>query len=142
MKRIFLLLIAAVIFTFASCQSSDLYTQLPGPISKFISNYWPNPAIESYAQPSAESYTVTIKNGPTLDFNGSYSWTSVSGNGLPLPQQFLFDQLPSKLYDYIESGSMTGEVFAVSRNASTYTAQLLTSTITYDTATASVRTAQ
>ncbi|MCM1032223.1 MAG: PepSY-like domain-containing protein [Odoribacter sp.] len=138
MKKLIYIIIALAASAVWSCQSSDIFKELPQTVSRFVSDYWPNPAIESFTQPHPDTIKVVIKNGPTLTFDSDYLWTEIDGNGMPLPQIFLFDQLPDKLYDYISGGDMTGEVFDVSRNPRLYTVKLLDSHLRYDIATATV----
>lgn len=139
MKKTFLLLIISVLGALAGCQSSDNFGELPESVSNFITQYWPDPDISSVTRPGADSLVVTIKNGPTLTFNADNEWTEINGNGLPLPQVVLFDRLPSVLYQYIEAGSYTNQVFSIARTPRVYTAQLLDALLTYDIATATVR---
>ena len=134
-KMMCMLLVGATLW---ACSDNEAYDELPAPIVTFITKYWPNPVIDSYVQPSADEYEVVIKNGPSLTFDGNYSWTEVDGNGLPLPQIFLYDQLPGTLYDYLEAGSYLGSVFKVERDSQTYSVELLNFDIKYDVATGAV----
>lgn len=138
MKRIILQSLIAVILLLSSCQSSDIFKELPGPVSNFISMYWPNPAIESYSHPSADVYRVIIKNGATLEFDSDYLWTDIDGNGMPLPEVLLFDVLPEKLYDYISASQKVNEVFTIKRTPRIYSLTLLDTDIDYDIATETV----
>ena len=139
MKKILstLMIIAALY----SCDSNNnIYDSLPQPISSFISTYWPNPSIASYTQPSSGKYEVTIKYGPTLDFDSNYRWTEIDGNGMPLPEMLLSDQLPEKLYDYLEGAAYLNDVFEIERDSKTYTVELnLDITLVYDIATKTIR---
>lgn len=141
MKKLILVIIAAIASTviYTSCHSNHYYDDLPQPIAVFLSDYWADPDIESYTQPSPQKYMVIIKNGPTLIFNEEFSWTDIDGNGLPLPEILLYDQLPPVLYDYIESGSLLNQVFTISRDARDYYVKLLDSDLTYDIQTQTVR---
>ena len=131
-----LLLFAALL---AACQGSDNYKELPSPIARFVSQYWPNPDVTSFTQPDASIYEVIIKNGPTLRFNADYEWTSINGNGLPLLENLLFSCLPDKLYAYLSSGSMLNECFAIVRTPRTYTLTMLNTTVTYDIGSGTIR---
>lgn len=121
------------------CHSNHFYDDLPRPIAQFLSQYWADPDIENYTQPTPQKYVVIIKNGPSLVFNENYKWTDIDGNGLPLPQILLFDQLPEKLYDYIESGSQLNQVFSIRHDARYYYIKLLNTHLTYDIHVQSVR---
>lgn len=136
MKKLFALIFVTAILT--ACTDNEAYDDVPQPIISFITQYWPNPIIESYAQPTANKYEVDIKNGPSLEFDGNYSWTDVDGEGLPLPKEFLFDQLPDKLYEYLEGGEYLNQVFEVERNVRTYKLDLLNIDLSYDISTGAV----
>ena len=53
-----------------SC-SSSLWDELPGPISEFLSTYYPSSTISSYSEHNGEYY-VTVKNGASLTFDSNY----------------------------------------------------------------------
>ncbi len=131
MKRIIYILPLLLLTLMAACHSNENYDQLPDPIVTFITEYWPDPNIAAYVKPTADTYVVTIKNGPTLTFNGNYEWTEVNGNGLPLPQVFLYDRLPDKLYSYLDATEALDQVFDVKRTALQYDLKLLDSELTY-----------
>lgn len=142
MKKLLLTIILPAVLVLCACHSNHYYDELPRPIAEFLSSYWADPDIESYSQPSADRYIVIIKNGPSLIFNGDYLWTEIDGNGLPLPQIVLYDQLPTDLYDYIESGSQLNQVFSLSRDPREYRVSLLDSNLVYDIQTRTVRTVE
>lgn len=137
MKRLFLTLFLIVPLLW-SCQSSDEYDALPRSISTFVSQYWPNPDIESYTHPGPDVYVVVIHNGPRLTFDAAYAWTEIDGLGLPLPDNLLFNELPDPLYRYLTETEATDAVFGMARNPRAYTLQLLESSLTYDIATQAV----
>ena len=128
-----------IVSVLCSCTDNEAYDDVPEPIITFITQYWPNPVIESYSQPSANKYRVDIKNGPSLEFDGEYSWTEVNGLGMPLPQIFLYDQLPQKLYDYLQTGEYLNQVFEVERNSTTYSLDLQTIDLYYDISSGTIR---
>lgn len=130
MRKIFVTFF--VVVALMSCSENKDYDEVPQPIITFITKYWPNPIIEEYSHPSPQKYEVDIKNGPSLDFDGNYLWTEVDGEGMPLPEIFLYDQLPSDLYDYLQAGSYTNDVFEVERTSKTYSLELLNINIYYD----------
>ncbi|MDE6301439.1 MAG: hypothetical protein K2M19_06950 [Muribaculaceae bacterium] len=131
MRKFILPLLIVALPALWSCQSSDIYSELPEPLQHFMSKYWPNPAIEAFTPTYDGGYTVTVKNGVTATFNSEYSWTDINGDGLPLPQMLLSDQLPAKLYDYIEGAEMLNQVFVISRNFAEYNVTLLNSSLKY-----------
>ena len=138
MKKLLYILPIAVVLCLNSCSNNENYDEVPQSIIEFITQYWPSPIIENYTHPNDNEYNVTIKNGPSIEFDGDYSWTEADGNGLELPQVFLYDQLPSKLYEYLESMEYLNEVFKVERTPRTYTLELLNTEIYYDIATGAV----
>ena len=101
----------AIIIMMAAC-NNDAWDELPRPIASFISEYFPFGEVESYRTGDNGS-VVQIKNGATLMFDTSYERTDINGNGVPLPQNFLYDKLPDILYRYVESIEMTGSVYRV-----------------------------
>ncbi|MDO4319206.1 MAG: PepSY-like domain-containing protein [Bacteroidales bacterium] len=122
-----------------SCQDSDNYRSLADPVATFVSQYWPNADIESYTHPTSGSYIVIIKNGPKIVFDSSMSWTEIDGNGMPLPQVLLYDQLPSPLYRYLEETENTSSVFMLERTPRQYSVTLLNSSLTYDISTGELK---
>lgn len=137
MKKILSLLLVCTALW--ACSSNEEYDNVPEPIITFITQYWPNPVIESYSHPSDGDYKMEIKDGPGLEFDADYRWTMIDGNGLELPQVFLFNELPGKLYEYLEGGEFLDQVFSIQRDSKTYELSLLNSDISYDIATATVR---
>ena len=110
---------------------NNAWDELPRSISSFVSEYFPYGEVQSYTEINNGS-VVKIKNGATLTFDRNYEWIDVNGNGTVLPQNFLFDKLPSTLYDYIESMESVNGVFRVSRSANIINVEFLNSAITYD----------
>lgn len=138
MKRLVYIFIGVMVVFFTGCSSNNLYDDMPGEIQKFISQYYPNSALESFTS-SENSYTVIIKNGPTMTFDEQYRWVQVNGNGMPLPQVFLFNDFPPSLYEYLQESENTNDVFKVSRNKIAYTVQLMSETLTYTIANGEIR---
>lgn len=139
MKKFLLTAFIAAAAIFTGCQSSDLYSDLPGPVAHFVSQYWPNPAIAAYSPTSGGGCSVTVENGPTIEFDSEYGWTKISGNGMPLPETLLYNVLPQALYRYLESAEQTGQVFSIDRTAQEYHLRLLNTSLTYDIATGLVK---
>ena len=132
MKRNTLTLIAlfAIILMMGACNSTA-WDELPSPIASFVDEYFQFGEVESYTDTTNGS-VVQIKKGATLTFNKDYDWIDVNGNGIPLPQNFLYDKLPPVLYDYIESIEHVGDVYRVSRTTDLITVKFHDSEITYD----------
>lgn len=134
MKIRLLLIISLLLAALTGCHSNDIYDEMPQQIQLFISQYFPNSEVQSFSR-SGAIYHIRIANGPGMTFDEKYAWTNVNGSGTPLPQVFLFDQLPPAVYEYLQETSRLDAVFAAERTDKTYTLQLLDSTITYDIAT-------
>lgn len=135
MKKYVFPLFLTALLTFWACSNNDEYNEVPSPILTFITQYWPNPVIAEYNQTSNNEYIVEIKDGPGFEFNEEYIWIKVDGNGLPLPQVFLYDQLPNVLYEYLESGSYLNEVIVIEKSDGVYSLELVDCKIAYDTVT-------
>lgn len=132
MKKTFLLLFVAVAMIVASCHNDSEYDLLPPGAANFISQYWPDPYIDSVTKTSNGNTQVVVKNGPTITFGRNDEWVEIDGNGLPLPSVLLFDLLPPTLYDYIESGEYLNQIFEIERDARKYEIDILNGDITYD----------
>lgn len=117
-----------------ACSHADIWSELPPDISSFIVQYFPNSQLQSYTH-NAGSYHVRIDGGPGLTFGASYNWTDIDGYGMPLPQVLLFDQLPPKIYDYLQETEQLNAVFSISRDATDYTLILLNNSLIYTIAT-------
>lgn len=139
MKKTFLLYIALIALTVTGCHNDSEYDLLPPGAADFISQYWPDPYIESVTTPSKGETQVVVKNGPTIMFGSNNEWVEIDGNGMPLPQVLLFDQLPSPLYGYLESGEYLGQVFEIDRDPRKYEVEILNGDITYDITTGQIR---
>lgn len=126
-------IIAIIIVPFvslSSCKENQPWDELPSEISKFITQYFPNSAIENFSE-TTSTYHVRISDGPGLTFDKDFSWEDINGYGMPLPQVLLFDQLPPALYKYLEETSNLDGVFSLERDTRTYTVVLLESTLIY-----------
>lgn len=117
-----------------SCDHSELWDEVPGEISEFINQYYPNSELLSVSH-NGSIYHIRIDNGPGLSFNSKYKWVDINGYGMPLPQVLLFDQLPPRLYDYLQETQQLNAVFSMSRDGDKYTLSLLSSTLQFDAAT-------
>lgn len=115
-----------------ACHHAELWDEMPRQIASFINMYYPNSELQAF-QSTDKGYYVRIDDGPGMSFGTDYAWTSLDGYGMPLPQQFLFDQLPAPLYRYLVESENLNAVFSCSRDARTYTVQLTTSTLSYNT---------
>lgn len=121
----------------AACSHSDLWDELPQKVTNFINQYFPNSELQSVGTSTA-GVTVRIDNGPGMSFDTDSEWTDINGYGMPLPQVLLYDQVPEKLYGYLQETENLGSVFQLSRKDKIYTVRLLSSSLTFDTATGSL----
>lgn len=113
------------------CSDNDYYDELPPAIAEFVSEYFPNPDIDSYSH-SGNVYHVRIKKGPGMTFGSDMNWEIVNGYGSTLPQNLLFDQLPPILFQYLNEIQSVNSVYAISRNPRTYIITTLENNIIYD----------
>ena len=100
------------------------WDNIPQNIAEFIEQYYPNFALES-ATDNDSGYHIRLKNGPGMTFNADGSWTDINGYGMPIVQVFLFDQLPPKLYNYLQETQQLNAVFSITRDNDYYTLDLL-----------------
>lgn len=111
--------------------NSDTWDELPESISQFVSEYFPFGELASYTENNGVE-VVQIKKGATITFDSNYDWTDVNGNGVVLPQQFLYDKLPAALYNYIESMEAQYSVYRVQRSPKSIVVDFLDSVIVFN----------
>lgn len=121
---------AALMWVVTSCRHSDLWSEMPQEISSFITHYFPFQELQSFDKGST-TYHVRIDDGPGLTFDSECAWIAIDGYGMPLPQVLLFDQLPPKVYDYLQETEQVNSVFSMERDKTSYTLTLLDDTLTY-----------
>lgn len=115
-----------------ACDNDDNpWDNIPQNIAEFIEQYYPNFALES-ATDNDSGYHIRLKNGPGMTFNADGSWTDINGYGMPIVQVFLFDQLPPKLYNYLQETQQLNAVFSITRDNDYYTLDLLESSLRFD----------
>lgn len=132
MKRIFTFLLGILALVSGACSSNDeVYNNMPQDITKFIAQYYPNTKVDSFTETDAR-YRVVLDDGPTIVFDKTCQWEMLDGNGSVLVQNFLFNELPPELYEYLQSTDGLNQVFSASRNSKDYTVVLLNQTLTYD----------
>lgn len=140
MKRqsnIFLLLLLGLIITVGAC-SSDVSEEMPASIQRFVTQYFPNMRVKSYAEIADRGHLVELASGPTLRFDSDNQWTDIDGNGALLPEVLMYDQLPTQLYDYLQSTEQQNDVTAVKRDSYYYKLTMPDTVITYDIATGDI----
>lgn len=122
---------AALLFVSSSCHNNEEWDEMPQEIADFVSKYFPGEGIGSYSH-SSTGYHVRIDDGPGITFDNNYAWVVVDGYGMPLPQVMLFDQLPPRLYAYLQDSQQLDSVFSMERDSLRYTLSLLNSDLIYD----------
>lgn len=132
------ILLLAIIIFMGACGEGNAYDELPKPIAEFVSQYFPFGEVEEYNVAKDGSSTVYIRNGSTLSFDAECDWTDINGNGSVLPADFLYDQLPPALYNYIESLEFTNNVYRVSRSADVVKVEFKDTYVQYDDATKTI----
>lgn len=139
MKRngISAIILSVLIIMMGACNDS-VWSELPAPISQFITKYFPQSDVASYNVDGAGNCTATIKNGATLTFNGDYAWIDVNGNGSPLPSMFIYDELPPILYNYVDEMEQTDAVYRVTRTDQTERVDFLNTYVIYEIATGKI----
>lgn len=117
--------------------SNSVWDELPSAISSFISEYFPGMGVSSYSE-DEDSYRVQVRNGASLIFDKEYHWTEVEGNGVPLPEVFMYDQLPPALYNYLQGIEQQAGVYGVKRDKDYYKLTMHDTVITYDISTGKI----
>lgn len=132
LRALSMIFVVAMLSTITfSCDHSELWSDVPGKITKFINQYYPNAELQSVSH-TGTTYHIRIDDGPGLTFDADYNWTDINGYGMPVPQVLLFDQLPPKLYNYLQGTQQLNAVFSISRDNNIYTVALLDSTLTFN----------
>lgn len=126
--------IILVILTLGAYACSDtLWDDLPSPVSEFISRYFPEESVVSEQWTDGDQYyTVKLKDDAWITFDKSLKWQSVNGRGVPLPEIFLFDELPPAVYEYLQEIESLAKVYRATRTQAQLTLELLDDTVVYD----------
>jgi hypothetical protein len=72
-----------------------------------------------------------VKNGATITFNSSYQWLSINGNGQPLPNTFIENELEPKIIQYLMALELTDQVYAAQNDPREVILSLLNYKIRY-----------
>lgn len=132
MKRYFTAILSVLALALSACSNNEeVYNNMPSEITKFVAQYYPNSQVETFTDTDT-SYRLVLKDGPTILFDRTCLWEMLDGNGSVIVQNFLFNELPPELYEYLQSTDDLNQVFTVSRDSKTYTVGLLDQTLTYD----------
>lgn len=73
---------------------------------------------------NGDNYVVKMHNGATLVFDRNLSWIDFDGNGVTLPENFLYNCLPESLYSYIQETQATSGIYRVTRDSEQITIYL------------------
>lgn len=125
-----LVILLGFIIVLGAC-SSDASEDLPAAISKFTTQYFPGLGVKSYKELPDDDSVVTLSGGPTITFDSSNIWIEIDGNGSPLPQVLIYDQLPPDLYGYLQGTEQQAEVRGVKRDRYYYKLTMLDTVISY-----------
>lgn len=117
--------------------SNNLWDEVPTPITSFIEQYYPGSGVSSYNQTDSY-YQVKINNGASLVFDSDYSWISVDGNGVRLPEVLIYNQLPPALFNYLQGIEKQTSVYSMSRDSHFYKLTMEDTVITYEISTGKV----
>jgi len=132
LRTLLIVVMSVVLMSVAtSCHGDDEWNEMPQEIADFVSKYFPGEGVNSYSH-NGSTYHVRIDDGPGITFDSNYAWEIVDGYGMPLPQVMLFDQLPPKLYAYLQDSQQLDSVFSMERNSRRYTLSLLNANLIYD----------
>ncbi|MDE6084922.1 MAG: hypothetical protein K2G40_00775 [Muribaculaceae bacterium] len=115
----------------ACTSDNDYNNEVPQPVQEFLSEYFPGQDVSGYSN-NGDTYRVKLKNSCAISFDSHYKWITVNGYGATLPEIFIFDQMPPALYSYLQELDVVADVYSVTRDDSTYTVNLLDSTVIYD----------
>ncbi len=126
----YLILLLLGLLMLGAC-SDNLMDELPRPIASFVNTYFPGNSVKDYTF-SNDTYMVKLSDGATATFNINLAWTEVDGNGSTLPAGFINDQLPPGLLEYLQSMTPDENIYAVSRDDSTFTVTLKETTLSYN----------
>lgn len=127
---IFLLPLLVFIISVGAC-SNSVWDEVPAQITSFISEYFPEGGISNFNEDDSDYY-VKIKNGATLLFDKDYRWTEVDGNGVQLPEVFIYNQLPPNLFNYLQGLEQQSDVYCVKRDKDYYRLTMHDTVLTYD----------
>lgn len=117
--------------------SNNVWEELPSRITTFISEYFPEGGVKRYKH-NDESSVVQLTNGATLTFDSENSWTEVDGNGVHLPEVFVYDQLPPALYNYLQGIEAQNDVYCAMRDAYYYKLTMHDTVISYEISTGKI----
>lgn len=133
MKRMVTAFLGILALTLGACSGNDeVYNGMPSEIEKFVAQYYPNSQVDTFTDTADGGYRLVLKDGPTMVFDKTCMWQSIDGNGSVIVQNFLFNELPPEVYEYLQSTDGLNEVFSVERSTKSYTLGLLDSTLSYD----------
>lgn len=133
-----LMIMVMAVIGLNACSSSVDPDNLPAPVRTFVLKYFQDQPIASWSDVNT-NYQVNMKNGATLVFDPKGAWVAVNGNGSPLPEMMMRDELPAALFQYLEANGAAAGVYSMIRNAQTYKLTMRTTVITYTIATGDIK---
>lgn len=138
MKHVSCLLILLSAIVVCGC-SSEAWDEMPDRAQRFVSQYFPGVEASSTSVGADGQYTVTLRNSATIVFTELGVWLSIDGNGTTLPDNLLYNELPTALYSYLQEMEVTADgVYTLRRDDTTYYVGMLDSSVAYDIATGKV----
>lgn len=112
-KLLFIALLIVMI-VMGACHDNE-WDSVPTLAQRFITQYFPQGEVSSSQTQKDGTVVVQIKNGATLWFDSQGAWIKINGNGVPLPEILLYDQLPSSLYNFLQETEQTSDIYALTR---------------------------
>lgn len=137
LEKLLLLPAILMVLLLGACSSSNVWDEIPTPITSFIEQYYPGSGVKSFSQ-TTDGYKVKINNGASLSFDEEYHWTFIDGNGVRLPEVLVYNQLPPALFNYLQGIEQQGEVYAINRDKTYYKLTMHDTVITYEIATGKI----
>lgn len=138
MKHVSCLLLLLSAIVVCGC-SSEAWDEMPDRAQRFVSQYFPGVEASSTSVGADGQYTVTLRNSATIVFTELGVWLSIDGNGTTLPDNLLYNELPTALYSYLQEMEVTADgVYTLRRDDTAYLVGLLDSSVAYDIASGKV----
>ena len=143
-------LFTVLTFFLWACESIDVDAEkndaVPFAVDNFVDQFFHGRGLSKSTDLGNDEYTITVKDGPTMTLkvisdsyiNPYVSLLSYTGHGETMPPYLAQDQLPEKLYNYIDGLEMTTEIHDMARSNGKITVNLTNATVEYDTVTGTI----
>lgn len=128
------LILVAIVMVGCQSDSDSAYNSMPTKVQKFVTRYFPGYSVDQCTV-TPDAVHVKLKNGPGITFDSQRNLEAVNGYGETLPQVLLFDTLPPAMFQYLQEGDNLDQVFTLSFSPTQVVAELLSTTVIYDTRT-------